>query len=209
MSALPHETTRMTEAEYLAFDRASEIKHEFLDGYVYVNAMTGTSEKHNRICFNVGGILYEQLRQKPCVGYSSDMRLKVQATGLYTYPDLSVVCGDSQLADGEYDTLLNPVLLVEVLSPSTERYDRGKKFQHYRQLDSLQDYVLIAQDSPRIERFTRQQDDTWLLADAAGLDASIELPSIGCTLALNDVYQKVTFEADSDDSTPSEPDETP
>jgi Uma2 family endonuclease len=184
----------MTEAEYLAFERTSEIKHEYLDGQIY--AMTGASQAHNQICFNVGGILYGQLSQKPCQGYPSDMRVKVQATGLYTYPDLSVVCGDSQLADGEFDTLLNPTLIIEVLSPSTESYDRGKKFQHYRQLESLQDYVLIAQDSPRIERFTRQTDDTWLLTDAVGMDAALDLPSIGCTLTLADVYQKVTFEAD-------------
>ena len=194
MSALPQESTRMTEAEYLAFERTSEIKHEYLDGQIY--AMTGASQAHNQICFNVGGILYRQLSQKPCQGYPSDMRVKVQATGLYTYPDLSVVCGDSQLADGEFDTLLNPTLIIEVLSPSTESYDRGKKFQHYRQLESLQDYVLIAQDSPRIERFTRQTDDTWLLTDAVGMDAALDLPSIGCTLTLADVYQKVTFEAD-------------
>ena len=193
MVALSNQIKTMTETEFLAFERASEIKHEYLDGYVYT--MTGASRAHNLICINAAATLHGQLRQKPCEIYANDMRVKVQATGLYTYPDLSVVYDEPQLAGGEFDTLLNPVLLIEVLSPSTESYDRGKKFQHYRQIDSLGDYVLIAQDSPRIERFTRQPDDTWLLADAVGLDASVELPSLGCTLALADVYEKVTFEA--------------
>ncbi|MAS36854.1 MAG: hypothetical protein CL610_22810 [Anaerolineaceae bacterium] len=193
MSALPRESTHMTEVEYLAFERASEIKHEFLDGQVY--AMTGASRAHNLISLYTAANLINQLKGRPCEVYPSDMRLKVQASGLYTYPDVTVVCGEPQFADGEFDTLLNPTLLIEVLSPSTESYDRGKKFQQYRQLESLQEYILIAQDSPRIEHFLRQPDsDTWVLQDAAGLDTSLQLASIGCTLALADVYEKVTFE---------------
>jgi Uma2 family endonuclease len=117
--------------------------------------------------------------------------------GLYTYPDITVGFDPLQLEDSHQDTLLNPTLIIEVLSPSTESYDRGKKFQHYRTLKSLQEYVLIAQDSPRIERYLRQPNDEWLLTDAAGLDAVIELPSIQCTLALADVYEKVNFEQES------------
>jgi Uma2 family endonuclease len=121
------------------------------------------------------------------------MRVKVQASRLYTYPDISVACGEPQFADDEFDTLLNPTVIIEVLSPTTESYDRGKKFQHYRRLPSLQEYVLISQESPHIERFLRQPNEEWVLTDADGLEASVELSSIDCVLALADVYRKVNF----------------
>lgn len=200
MFAPSGEFMRMTEAEYLAFERASDIRHEYLDGHVY--AMTGASRAHNLISTYTAASLINQLRGRPCEVYASDMRVRVSATGLYTYPDVTVVCGNPQFADSALDTLLNPVLVIEVLSPSTESYDRGKKFQHYRQLESLREYVLISQDSPRIERFLRQDDGTWLLTDAAGLDASLELASVACTLALAEVYEKVTFESEE---VPEEP----
>lgn len=200
MFAPSGEFMRMTEAEYLAFERASDIRHEYLDGHVY--AMTGASRAHNLISTYTAASLINQLRGRPCEVYASDMRVRVSATGLYTYPDVTVVCGNPQFADSALDTLLNPVLVIEVLSPSTESYDRGKKFQHYRQLESLREYVLISQDSPRVERFLRQDDGTWLLTDAAGLDASLELASVACTLALAEVYEKVTFEAED---APEEP----
>jgi Uma2 family endonuclease len=193
MSALPVDT--MSETEYLAMERASEIKHEYVDGYTY--AMAAASRSHNLICTNVVAILHPNLRKKPCEIYQSDMRLKVQVSGLYTYPDISVACGEPQFADDTFDTLLNPVLLVEVLSASTNAYDRGKKFQHYRQIESLREYLLIAQDSPRIERFVRQDDDTWVLTDAVGLEASIALASVAATLPLVEVYERVTFEAEA------------
>lgn len=200
MFAPSGEFMRMTEAEYLAFERASDIRHEYLDGHVY--AMTGASRAHNLISTYTAASLINQLRGRPCEVYASDMRVRVSATGLYTYPDVTVVCGNPQFADSALDTLLNPVLVIEVLSPSTESYDRGKKFQHYRQLESLREYVLISQDSPRIERFLRQDDGTWLLTDAAGLDASLELASVACTLALAEVYEKVTFQSEE---VPEEP----
>jgi Uma2 family endonuclease len=189
MSAIPHQ--KMTPAEYLAFERSSEERHEYLDGEIFL--MSGGSPKHSQIAISLSFFVYGQLRQKPCTVYNSDQRVQVSNTGLYTYPDLSIVCGDPQF-DEDGDNLLNPTVLIEVLSPTTESYDRGKKFQHYRTLASLQEYVLIGQDSPRIERYTRQPDNQWLLADAAGLEARIELVSIGCTLALADVYEKVTFD---------------
>lgn len=199
MAAAPQTPTRLPEADYLAFERTSDIKHEYLDGHVY--AMTGASRAHNLICSYTITSLINQLRGRPCEVYPSDMRIKVQATGLYTYPDVTLVCDQPQFADNEFDSLLNPVLVIEVLSPSTERYDRGKKFQHYRQLAPLQAYVLIAQDGPRIERFMRQENDAWVLTDASDLDADLELTSIGCTLALAEVYEKVTFEAENDSET--------
>lgn len=122
------------------------------------------------------------------------MRVKIGSNALYIYPDISVVCGEPEFEDDFVDTLLNPTVIIEVLSPSTELYDRGRKFQHYRTLTSLQEYVLIAQDSYRVEHFIRQPNDEWLLSDAVTLDATIQLPSIQCQLALSDVYEKVTFE---------------
>ena len=123
------------------------------------------------------------------------MRLKVAATGLYAYPDLQIVCGETDLTDHDHlDTLLNPLVIIEVLSPSTERYDRGEKFRHYRQIPSLQAYVLVSQDAPLIECYQRNPDDTWTFTDAAGLDASIAIPPVDCTLPLADVYQKIDFD---------------
>jgi Uma2 family endonuclease len=188
MSALPN--VRMTEAEYLAFDRASDIKHEYYRGEVF--AMSGGSPEHNMICASVGATLYAQLRGRSCKTFSSDQRIKIPHMGLYTYADFTVTGDRPAFTEG--DTLLNPTLLIEVLSPSTELYDRGRKFQHYRTIDSLREYVLIAQDQPRIERYLRQDDGTWLLTDAVGLESRIELTSIDCTLALADVYEQVNFE---------------
>lgn len=202
MSALPQRSAAMTETEYVEFERASEFRHEFVDGEIF--AMTGASRAHNLICTSTSFALYGQLRGRPCEVYASDMRVKVEASGLYAYPDISVVCGKAQFVDDEFDTLVNPTILIEVLSPSTERYDRGRKFQHYRQLTSLREYVLIAQDSPRIERFLLKDNGKWELTDANGLDATIELVAIGCILALAEVYEKVTFtEAGGESKPPS------
>ncbi len=189
MSAVRQQT--MTVAEYLAFERASEEKHEYLNGEIFL--MAGATGNHNVVQINTAASLHAQLRKRPCITYGSDMRVRVDDSGLYTYPDISVVCDPPEFEGEDQDTLLNPTLIIEVLSPSTESYDRGRKFQHYRTLASLQEYVLVAQDSAHIERYLRQPGDEWLLADATGLDARIELASIGCTLALADVYEKVSF----------------
>jgi len=174
--------------EYLALERQSGERSEYLNGQV--SAMTGASLAHNAIGVNVVLSLGAQLKGKPCSVYVADMRVKVIATGLYTYPDVIVVCGEPQLEDAEADTLLNPTVLVEVLSPSTEAYDRGEKFAHYRRSPSLQEYVLIAQDRVRVEHFARQGDQ-WVLTEADDLGDSVRLPSINCQLALKDIYDKV------------------
>ena len=196
MSALASQT--MSEADYLLFERKNEAKHEFFAGEVF--AMTGASEAHNLISTSTSFLLYGQLRGRSCKIYPGDMRVKVTATGLYTYPDISVVCGETEFTDDQLDTLINPTVIIEILSPSTERYDRGKKFQHYREIASLQEYILIAQDSPRIERYRRQTGNAWEFMDASSLDAELELPSIGCVLALAEVYEQVDFSADDDES---------
>ncbi len=187
--------------EYLAFERISAEKHEYLDGHVY--AMAGGSKRHNRIAGSAYAALYSQLRQRHCIVYSSDMRVKSVHTGLYTYPDITIVCGNEQFEDDTEDTLLNPTVISEVFSPSTEKYDRGKKFQHYRTILSLREYILIAQDDYHIEQFVRQTDNTWVFSEAIGQEEAIELTAIQCKLLLKEVYEQVQFAA-SDDEEPDE-----
>jgi Uma2 family endonuclease len=137
--------------------------------------------------------LHEQLAQRPCYVFVSDMRVRVSQTGLYTYPDVIVACGQSQFLDANVDSLLNPTMIVEVLSPSTESYDRGAKFGHYRRLPSLKEYVIVAQDQILVERYFRHGDD-WLLTDFRQLEDTLPLRSIDCELRLSDIYAKVEFE---------------
>jgi Uma2 family endonuclease len=184
---------RLSPEEYLALERQSELKHEFLDGEVF--AMAGASLRHNRIVRNVGGTLYSQLLGRPCEVFFGDMRLRVDATGLYTYPDLVAVCGEPQMTDAELDTLRNPTLILEVLSPSTEAYDRGKKFAHYRTIESLAEVVFISQEQVELERFSRQPGGGWLLLEANRLEDRLPLPSIGCELPLSAVYERVFGES--------------
>lgn len=179
-----------TAAAYLALERASETRSELVNGQIL--AMTGASRAHNLIAANICREIGNHLKGRPCEAYQSDMRVKVSPTGLYTYPDVVVVCGQPQLEDEHGDTLLNPTLLVEVLSPSSEAYDRGERFAHYRRLESLREYLIVAQDQPRIERYARDGEH-WVLTEASGLDAALDLTSIGCRFALADVYDKVPF----------------
>jgi Uma2 family endonuclease len=182
--------------EYLAMERQAETKSEYFNGEVY--AMTVATRAHNIITTNVTTALVTQLKGRRCEVYASDMRVKVQPTGLYTYPDVAVVCGKVQLEDRRQDTLLNPTVLVEVFSPSTEDYDRGTKFAHYRALESLLDYFVIAQAEVRVEHYQRQPDDKWLLTTYTALDAVVAVSSLGCDLLLTEVYHKVEWpEADS------------
>ena len=191
MAAEPSAT--MSVEEYLEFERASETKHEYYGGEVL--AMAGASYDHNTIVGNVFASLRAQLRGKPCRVNFSDIRVQIPNSGLFTYPDLTVVCGPPQFRDERRDTLLNPKVIIEVLSPSTESHDRGRKFQHYRTIASLDEYVLIAQGTPRIEHFVRQTNDLWLFSEAIGLDTTLTLPTIDCTLPLAEVYQEVELPA--------------
>ncbi len=184
-------TTYLSPEEYLARERDAEYKSEYFDGEIF--AMAGTSEPHNVIVANILGELHTQLKQRPCKVYSNDMRLKVSPTGLYTYPDVIVVCGKPRLEDDHFDVLLNPTLIVEVLSPSTEHYDRVKKFEHYRKLESFREYLLVAQDRPLVEQYVKQPDGKWLYADAYNLEDVIALTSIDCKLAFKDIYAKVEW----------------
>jgi Uma2 family endonuclease len=181
----------LTPEEYLAIERRAETRSEYLDGEMF--AMTGGSRNHNLIVLNIGRELSLQLKKRPCEVYVSDQRVRVPATGLYTYPDVTVVCGEPQFEDQELETLLNPTLLIEVLSPSTEAYDRGKKFEHYQTIPSLSEYLLISQGSFRVEQYLRQEANRWLFTSVTGLEGRIALPSIQCELVMAEVYDKVTL----------------
>ena len=174
--------------DYLALERCAEFKSEYFDGEIF--AMVGASEPHNLIVANTLSEIRQQLKKRPCRAYANDMRVKVSPTGLFTYPDVVVVCGQAQFDDSQLDTLLNPILIVEVLD-STEAYDRGRKFEHYRKLESLMEYVLIAQHRPHVESYRRQPDQRWVLTESDGLESSLRLDAIDCELALAEIYDKV------------------
>ncbi|HEX8000470.1 MAG TPA: Uma2 family endonuclease [Pyrinomonadaceae bacterium] len=181
----------LTPEEYLAMERKAEYKSEYFAGEVF--AMVGASRKHNLITANIIAALIQQLKRRPCELYPSDMRVRVPATGSYTYPDVVVACGEPEFEDDYLDTLLNPVVIIEVLSASTASYDRIKKFGYYRTIDSLNEYLLVAQDEYKIEQYIKQPDGRWLLADIKSLEATVEMPSIQCKLPLADVYDKVSL----------------
>ena len=180
----------LTPEEYLAKERKALTKSEYRDGRI--QALPGASREHNLIAVNVTGEFYIQLRTRSCEIYPSDMRVKVSAAGLYTYPDVIVVCDEPRFDDTHFDTLLNPTVLIEVLSPSTAAYDRGEKFASYQKLDSLCEYVLISQNSVCVEHYLRQ-GQTWDLTEFRSLDDVFSLVSIGCELALQAIYAKVQF----------------
>jgi Uma2 family endonuclease len=186
MATDPHQ--RLTIPEYLAFERQSETRHDYLDGEVF--AMTGASRPHNLIAGNIFREIGNQLRRRSCEVYMEAMRVRTPA-GLFTYPDVVAVCGEPRFDDIHFDTLLNPTLLVEVLSPSTEAYDRKTKTVQYRSIPSLEEYLLVAQDQIRIERWSKDGEDEWQSQDLTGLEQILELPSIRCRLLLGDIYERV------------------
>ncbi len=196
------EKTRYTPEQYLALERKSPIKHEYYDGEMF--AMAGASREHNLIAGNLYREISLQLRDRPCEAYISDLRVLVRPTGLYAYPDVVAVCGEPQFQDREVDTLLNPTLIIEVLSPSTEAYDRGSKFAQYRRLESLREYVLVAQDRVCVERYTRQGQE-WVLTELNRLEDSLVLASIDCQVALSEIYAKVQFPAGENRDRPDLP----
>jgi Uma2 family endonuclease len=190
MAALPQK--RWTVDDYLIYDRDHEGKHEYVDGQFY--AMAGATRIHNLVVSATNFSLFRHARKRGCEVYPSDMRVRTPSQ-LYTYPDLVIVCGQSEvIKEHGQDTLLNPTLIIEVLSPTTERFDRTGKFQHYKTLPSLMEYVLVAQDAPFVERFLRQSDGQWLHAAAAGLDASIALITLDYVLPLREVYEQIAFD---------------
>lgn len=182
--------TFLTEEEYLAIERRAESRSEYYDGEMF--AMAGASRRHNRIVTNLVVALDNQLRERPCNVYSSDMRVKVQSTGLFTYPDVLVTCGEEKFdGEGMNDVLLNPSVIIEVLSDSTEAYDRGKKFEHYQSIESLNEYLLVAQYSRRVEKYVRQDGRHWIYSETHEAGESIVSQTIGGELKLEEIYSKV------------------
>lgn len=186
-----HPLPYLTPEEYLRIERASPIKHEYYDGTMY--AMPGVSFGHWLIVGNFVWTLGNALDGGPCLVGASDLRVRISTGGLHAYPDVIVVCGEPRFADETTDMLLNPTLLIEVISPSTQKYDRGLKSQEYRKIDSLQEYALASQDEPRMEVFRRQADSQWLPAEFAGLESVCRLESVGAAIPLAEIYSKVKF----------------
>jgi Uma2 family endonuclease len=187
MSAL--EKTYVTPEQYLERERQAAFKSEYYGGEIF--AMTGASEVHNLIAGNIFALLWMQMRGRPCKTYASGMRVQVARTTLYTYPDVSVVCGPVQFSDAQQDSVQNPSIIFEVLSPSTEDYDRGEKFALYRNCPTLTDYLLVSQELMRVEYYKRLDDGIWLMTEALGPEASVKLDSISSELRLADVYERV------------------
>ena len=198
--------------EYLELERASEERHEYIDGDLY--AMAGESGEHGDICTNLGGILYSQLRDTNCRARSKDTKVLSgpmpirprSKQGLSSYPDLVVICGEPQYHDEHRDVILNPAVIIEVLSESTERFDRGVKFHRYQAWNStLTDYLLVSQSAPVIEHFSRQSDGSWSYKIYQGLDLSLTIESIGCQLRQADIYDRITFDSQDVDEGDSDP----
>jgi Uma2 family endonuclease len=187
--ALPN-PNHTTPEDFLTAERSSPHKHEYVGGRIY--AMAGANDRHNAIVSSSNIALGGQLRKRPCVTYTQDMKVQTPS-GMFAYPDLVVVCGDPQFRDAKRDVLLNPMVIIEVLSPSTEKRDRGEKFHHYRSIPSFQEYVLIKRNRIQIEHFTRQPDNSWRLVIYTAADSVITLHSIDCTLVVGEVYEKVGF----------------
>lgn len=194
MTAQP--CTFLTEEAYLQQERTGTQKHEYFAGRIY--AMAGASEAHNLLALNIAALLRAHVRGRPCRAYPSDMRVKIVQTGLYTYPDFTLVCGTSNfLHPDKRDTLLNPTVIIEILSPSTESYDRGEKFQHYRTIETLQEYILVAQNKYHIEHFMRHEQHEWRLADVIGSEASLQLRALQVSIPLRAIYEDVSFGLDT------------
>jgi Uma2 family endonuclease len=189
MSTSP--TRVFSPAEYLALERELPTKHEYCYGEMF--AMSGASRKHNQLTFNLAGLLYSQVKDRDCLAFVGDMRTMVASPTGYFYPDGVITCDKPEFEDSHLDTLLNPQVIIEVLSPTTESYDRGWKFELYRQIPSLREYVLVTQDRAHVEHFVRRDDGQWLLSEVDGLDAAVALPAVACGLPLRELYAKVEF----------------
>jgi Uma2 family endonuclease len=183
---------QITPEEYLALERRAEYKSEYFEGAVF--AMTGASREHNLITTNLVRELSQALRTRPCEVYGGDMRVRIPGLEIYTYPDVTVACDQPVFEDESVDTLLNPQLIVEVLSKSTASYDRIQKFAYYRTINSLTEYLLVAQDAYRVEQYVKRTDGRWLVTDIISRESKVELASVPCVLELKDIYEKVSFD---------------
>ncbi len=198
---LPKPKPRFTVDEYLEMERKAEDRHIYLDGEIF--AMAGESIPHGHVTVNITGLFYQQLKGKACAPFTKDIKVRSgpipmpghNRKGLFSYPDIVVVCGEPEYHDAHEDVILNPKVIVEALSPSTEAFDRGEKFNRLSEHNpSLIDYLLVAQDKPQIEHYTREANGKWTYCCYKGLEAVVPIPSIGCELKLADVYDRVKFD---------------
>ena len=189
--AVPQKKPRVSIEEYLSLEHAALEKSEYFEGEIF--AMAGAKIAHCLISTNILGELRGRLKGKKCSPYGSDLRIEVSPTGLFTYPDVSVICGPIENSVHDSDTAINPTLIVEILSDSTEAYDRGGKFAHYRTIPSFREYILISQTEPLVEVFFRRDDGIWELAPVKGLDATARLQSLQIELPLAEIYYEVQF----------------
>jgi Uma2 family endonuclease len=185
-----------TPEEYLALERKAEYKSEYLDGEIF--AMAGASEEHNLIAGNIFASLHSQVRKQGCRAYISDMRIDMSRQGLYAYPDVVVVCGESEFSDKHKDNLINPKMIVEVLSKSTEEKDRGFKFMRYRKLESFVEYLIVSQDKPYVEHYVRQSGNRWVMTEISDLEERINLTAIQGELKMPDIYEGISFASEKD-----------
>ncbi len=189
MASLPREP--LTPELYLEFDRSAQTRSEYLSGEMF--AMAGNTREHVEIVVNLVGELRTTLKSSDCKTYATEMRVKASETS-YLYPDIAIVCSEAQFLDGSFDTLLNPLVIVEVLSKSTEAFDRGEKFNRYRSISSVKQYVLVSTVSQHVEWFSRGPDGRWWFDEAAGLESVLALPSIDCQVPLSEIYDRVVFD---------------
>ena len=207
MSVALRELRLYTEEEYLNLEDAAETKSEYWYGCIY--AMAGASDPHTIINYNLNGVVYMQLRGTTCQGRGNDVKVRTSLNGLLTYPDFMIVCGKPRFLPRKNAVLLNPTAIFEILSPSTAAKDRNEKFTAYKEIESLRDYVLIAQNEARIEHWARQENGTWHETVALGLDTAITLPSTPVTLHLSEIYEDVIFGPSLFDDEDSDEDEQP
>ncbi|MBI1879475.1 MAG: Uma2 family endonuclease [Chloroflexi bacterium] len=191
---LQRQVTVYTLEEYLALEETADHKSEYYNGEIF--AMAGGSYNHNVIIGNINAALNQFAESKPCVAFTSDMRLLVKANGLYTYPDAMVICGQIEFAEGRNDTVTNPIIIVEVLSKSTRDYDRGFKFESYRMIETLQDYLLVDQMRIHVEYFHKLEDGRWVLIETNLPEATLTLQAINFTIPINRIYHKVDWSQD-------------
>ncbi len=189
---IPQKTGKITPEEYLELEKNSELKHEYFEGEIF--AMTGAKPNHNMISFNIAGELKNQLKGSPCMGFTSDQRIKIEALTKYVYPDISIACDEVKFDDDPLGSLLNPVVVFEILSDSTEAYDRGMKFQHYRLLPSLQEYILVSQNYCLVEKYVRNNYRSWKYVSYEKMEQTLTIESINCEVVLLDIYYRVEFE---------------
>jgi Uma2 family endonuclease len=192
MSEPAAQKTYYTREEYLMLEDQAEYKSEYYNGEIF--AMAGGSRNHSVICFNLNRRTGEAIDNKDCVGFDSNMKLDIPKANLFIYPDVMVVCGEIEFSENRNDILQNPVLVIEVLSPKTESFDRGKKFGYYRTVPSIQEYVLVSQAEPVVEVFYKQDEKTWQYTVVKGLDETVVFQTLQCEIALKDIYQKVAWE---------------